>query len=254
MSAQPQTRIVAEPSFKSLYLELRFKGQPLSTATGFVANAPRGPVLVTNRHNFTGRHQATGIPLSSTLGVPNEVAIQHNGNFLGTWREKVEPLYENEIPLWVEHPTLGPWADFVALPLTSTRRTRLYPYLLGAQNPNVAVGPAEVISVVGFPFGNTATGYFAIWATGFVATDPDLDYDNLPVFLIDCRSRTGQSGSAVIAHRHGGAINRDDGGVSLGGGPMSRFLGVYSGRINAESDLGFVWKASALEELLNTIR
>jgi hypothetical protein len=28
-------------------------------------------------------------------------------------------------------------------------------------------------------------------------------------------------------------------------------LGVYSGRINNESDLGFVWKAAALTEIID---
>ncbi len=28
------------------------------------------------------------------------------------------------------------------------------------------------------------------------------------------------------------------------------FLGIYSGRVNADSDLGFVWKSSSIEELI----
>jgi hypothetical protein len=39
----------------------------------------------------------------------------------------------------------------------------------------------------------------------------------------------------------------------IGAGPMTRFLGTYRGRVNAESDLGFVWKASAVQELLDAI-
>ena len=35
--------------------------------------------------------------------------------------------------------------------------------------------------------------------------------------------------------------------------PVFRFLGIYSGRINLESDLGIVWKASAIAELLDSI-
>jgi hypothetical protein len=119
-------------------------------------------------------------------------------------------------------------------------------------DPGIIVAPAEVVSVVGFPFGLTAGGSLAVWATGFVATDPDIDYGNLPVFLIDCRSRPGQSGSAVIAHRTGGAVATEQ-GVRVGGGVMTRFLGIYSGRVNAESDLGFVWKAAAIRELVNTV-
>jgi hypothetical protein len=108
------------------------------------------------------------------------------------------------------------------------------------------------VSVVGFPFGLTAGGALAVWATGFIATDPDVDYAGLPVFLIDCRSRQGQSGSAVIAHRTGGAVATET-GVMVGGGVMTRFLGIYSGRVNAESDLGFVWKAAAIRQLVSAI-
>jgi hypothetical protein len=253
MAAAPPTRI-SEPSVKSLLIQTRFNGQPLMTGTGFVAIAPRGPVLLTNRHNVTGRHQQTGQPLLGHGGVPNEVVIAHNrSNRLGEWLQVVEPLYQNGTPLWVEHAVLGPRADFVALPLTQLLDVQLYPYTLGVGDPQIIVAPAESVSVVGFPFGLTAGGCLAIWATGFVATDHDIDYSGLPLFLIDCRSRQGQSGSAVIAHRTGGAVATEQ-GVHAGGGEMTRFLGIYSGRVNAESDLGFVWKASALRELIAAIR
>ncbi|MCX5721117.1 MAG: hypothetical protein NT179_03685 [Nitrospirae bacterium] len=154
--------------------------------------------------------------------------------------------------MWIEHPDLGGRADFVALPLTQTDGIQLYPYTLGVGDPAILIAPAEVVSVVGFPFALTAGGYLAVWATGFVATDHDINYNGLPVFLIDCRSRQGQSGSAVIAHRPGGAVATEQ-GVTVGGGAMTRFLGIYSGRVNAESDLGFVWKATAIRQLIDTI-
>lgn len=126
---QPQITI-AEPSVKSLLLQMRFNGQVLGTGTGFVANAPRGPVLVTNRHNVTGRNQETGQPLSPTGGVPNEVVIMHNrANLLGQWVARTEPLHGNNgQPLWIEHAGLGARADFVALPLTQLNDVQLYPY------------------------------------------------------------------------------------------------------------------------------
>jgi hypothetical protein len=244
---------IAEPSVKSLLIEMRANGNPIGTGTAFVASAPRGPVLITNRHNVTGRHQQTGQPLSPTGAIPDEVAIIHNrANQLGHWVSRIEPLYSNGVALWLEHPTIGAQADFVALPLTQLGDVQLYPYTLGVGDPAIIVAPAEVVSVVGFPFGLTAGGALAVWATGFVATDPDIDYSNLPIFLIDCRSRPGQSGSAVIAYRTGGAVATEQ-GVMVGGGVMTRFLGIYSGRINAESDLGFVWKAAAIRELVNVI-
>jgi hypothetical protein len=80
-----------------------------------------------------------------------------------------------------------------------------------------------------------------------------VNYSNLPIFLIDCRSRQGQSGSAVISYRPGGMVAMEEGGSAIFYGPVSRFHGIYSGRINNESDLGIVWKASAIKELVDHI-
>jgi hypothetical protein len=164
----------------------------------------------------------------------------------------MERLFQDGAPRWREHPQLGGQADFVALPLAQLDDVHLYPYTLGVGDPPILVAPAEVVSVVGFPFGITAGGCLAVWATGFMATDHDINYANLPVFLVDCRSRPGQSGSAVIAHRTGGAVATEN-GLMVGAGVMTRFLGIYSGRINAQSDLGFVWKAAAIRALVDSL-
>ena len=34
-------------------------------------------------------------------------------------------------------------------------------------------------------------------------------------------------------------------------GPIIHEIGIYSGRINKDSDLGYVWKWSLLEEIIN---
>jgi hypothetical protein len=42
-----------------------------------------------------------------------------------------------------------------------------------------------------------------------------------------------------------------DGSVSMfAGGELVRLVGVYSGRINAQSDLGFVWKAPVIRAII----
>ena len=188
---------IAKPSVQSLLLQMRFNGQPLATGTGFIVESRLGPVLVTNRHNVTGRNSETGEPLSQTGGIPNEIQIIHNcKDKLGWWVEKIEPLFStDQSPRWKEHPRLGAQADFIALPLTSTDDIDTYPYDLTNPGPDITIGPAEVCSVVGFPFGLQAGGSLAIWATGFIASELDIDLNNLPIFLIDCRSRQGQSGS-----------------------------------------------------------
>lgn len=246
---------IAIPSVRSLLIELRTGAQPLGTGTGFVVNSPSGPVLLTNRHNVTGRRQDNGQPLSLTGGVPDSIRIVHNrAGKLGEWLARDEPLYSGTKPRWREHPALGSKADFVALPLTALADVELYQYDVNNPGPPIRYGPAQTVSVVGFPFGIQAGGSLAVWATGFIASEPDIDFERLPVFLIDCRSRQGQSGSAVIVYGNGGMFAMEDGSTAVMAGEVIRLIGIYSGRINEQSDLGIVWKTSALQELVATIK
>jgi hypothetical protein len=126
------------------------------------------------------------------------------------------------------------------------------------------------VTVVGFPFG-VNTDSLAIWTRASIASEFDADYNDLPLYLVDARTRDGQSGSPVIFFRTGayfekyGSIvlpNMDQKFVRRPGAPISdedgrptsgfteEFLGVYSGRINAESDLGFVWRPSAVRNII----
>jgi hypothetical protein len=244
---------ISAPSVQSLLLELRFCTATLSTGTGFVVESKKGPMLITNWHNVTGRHIATREPLSPTGGIPNTVCVMHNkANHLGAWIRKTEPLLSDGKPRWIEHPQLGDKVDVVALPLTDLDDVQLFPYALNSE-PSILVNPADPVSVVGFPFGLTGGGSLALWATGFMASEPDVNYSDLPLFLIDCRARPGQSGSAVIAQRNGGAVATADGGTTMFSGSITKLLGVYSGRINEQSDLGLVWKSCAIADILESL-
>ena len=248
---------ISRPSVQSLLLKMKFNGQLLSTGTGFISISAKGPLLITNRHNVTGRRQDNNRPLSATGGVPNEIEIFHNvEGKLGSWESRTERLYldqDNEKRRWFEHPVLGPNADFVALPLIQLGDVGLYPYDPANPGEDLFIGPAETVSVIGFPFGISAGGLFPVWATGFIASEPTVDYDGLPIQLIDCRSRQGQSGSPVLAYRSGGTVAMTDGSAAVFGGPVSKLVGIYSGRISAESDIGIVWKTSAILELVKSV-
>ena len=99
-------------------------------------------------------------------------------------------------------------------------------------------------------FGDGDFTAFVTQMTG-TATEPSLDFDDLPSFLVDSRTRPGQSGSPVIAYYPPGEPMRTaEGNVSVSGPQVERFLGVYSGRISPESDLRFVWKAKALRQII----
>lgn len=248
-------RKIAQPSIASLFIGMYFQGQYLSSGTGFVVMTSKGPHLITNRHNVTGRHQDTGEPLSDTAGIPNEIYIWHNKKkHIGRWVSRQEALYDGQTPRWREHPTLGAVADLVALPLTNLDGVDLYPHDIMAESPIIHVYPADAVSVVGFPFGVGSDGALAIWATGFLASDPDTNCFGKPIQLIDCRGRPGQSGSPVIAYRGGGiAQPTDEGALMVTSGPVIKFIGIYSGRINPESDIGIVWKVAAIQELVNSL-
>jgi hypothetical protein len=242
-------------SYAAVYLVPRVNRKALSHATGFVAFDGAKPILLTARHVVTGRHNLTGKLLSSTGAEPDELVLRFvlPGAAGPEFDERTEPLFAGNRPRWVEHPTLGRRMDAVALRLTNTDKLRV-PTLnlnapLGDEDPPIAYGPADPVSVVGYPFGLDAGG-FAIWATGFVASEPSVDFQDTPVLLVDCRSRRGQSGSPVLLQRNYGVIILENGSIIADGRPRSRLLGLYSGRVKSKSDIGIVWKTSALRELL----
>lgn len=247
-------KLIEKPSLQSLFLKMMSDGNELGNGTGFVYSNGADHYLITNRHNVTGRHQETQQPLSTTGAIPNEISILHNrAGKLGEWHFKNEKLLdENDQSLWHEHPVHGSRMDCVALKLTQLDDVEIYAYNEYDNAPKIRLGPADYVSVVGFPFGIMGGGACAIWATGFIASEPAFDLGDLPLMLIDCRGRPGQSGSPVIAFRSGGSVAMEDGNISIFAGPVTVPVGIYSGRINDQSDLGLVWKMQAVREIVNS--
>lgn len=250
------------PSLKSLYIEMYFGGTLLSSGTAFlVANDQSSHcALITNRHNVTGRHQETGECLDRKhCATPDNIHIYfHKPPLdLGEWHCVKLPLYKGDgTPWWIEHPRFGELADVVALNLSWGSDVQKLPYYLKTDldRAKLVVRPAEAISVIGFPFGLSSTGRFPIWATGFLAQELGMVTPDNQTFLIDCRTRQGQSGSPVIAYRTNTyTYISESGRISTNMYPGTvkwEFLGIYSGRVNPESDLGRVWHVSAIEEVL----
>lgn len=259
-------------SVKSIFIEMKFGDQLLSSGTAFLTECSKGHVLITNRHNVTGRHQSTGLPLSNTCGIPNKMVV-HQLLTNGTIAQfEIQLTDSSGTPYWFEHPTLGSKADFVLIPmfwLKANQQFLVKPYKLRVPGRQfdvsggeffqlndgdlpIKVEPSDRVSVIGFPFGIRVEGHLPIWSNGFVASEPEVDVDGLPVFLIDCRSRPGQSGSPVVAVVNSGMVNLKDCDMAsaMFTAPASSFLGIYSGRISTESDLGYVWKASAIREMV----
>jgi hypothetical protein len=250
--------LLDQPSFQSLLLEGLVGDQSLSSATGFVVNRSDGsPLLITNWHVVAGRHHTTRQPLHSSAAIPDELRIAHNvQGRLGEWVFKTERLYDaTGEPRWLEHPEHGSAVDVVGLPLTDIENVAYYSYAYtGPIGHDVATlpaplkwGPSDFVNIIGFPFGWTGGGNLGIWVQGAIATEPQLDYENLPKFLIDSRTRSGQSGSPVIIYKRNGWVTLENGQPYMIHNPITILTGVYSGRLSADSDLGTVWKTSVVE-------
>lgn len=234
-------------SLMSIFLQMRFDGVALASGTGFFVEYSHRWWLITNRHNVTGRNQAGECLDKLHAAVPNKLTAyipvfmppsgepepdSYDHDIGPGWRPIQICLYdEYDQPKWVEHPELNERADFIALEFAPFELMvkKSYPPLSDLRAP--ALRPADRVSIIGFPFGFSGTGKFGIWISGAVASEPLLDYEGLPVFLVDARTRPGQSGSPVLSEQ----------GI---------FQGIYSGRIHRDSDLGMVWKAAAVYELV----
>jgi hypothetical protein len=243
---------IRKPSYMSLVVMPLVRGSSLSGATGFIATHAGRAYLVTNWHVVSGRHPETNKTLLASAAIPDELAVLHlqsSGAEL-SWAWRNERLYDDDgSPLWLEHPHHGQGVDVIALPLADTEELELHPYDVTDPASSIAHGPSDQASIIGFPFGRTGGGALGIWVQGTIATEPSVDHDELPQLLIDSRTRPGQSGSPVILYRPNG-YTTENGSIVNNGVPALQFLGVYSGRIHEQSDLGKVWKAVALRDIL----
>lgn len=238
-------------SVRSLKLELLANGLSLGTATGFIITESEVPYLITNWHVLVGRNPDTNKLMSHTGALPDTVRITHHGLTLGTFVFREEKLFDTEGKrLWKEHP-LGQKIDVVALPLNPIDQgVQLYPFELSLANADIIAQPAMPVSIIGFPLGLTSSGSLPIWKTGHIASDPDLDYGGNPAFLIDATTRGGMSGSPVVLRSNGGHPTRS-GSMIFNGQMTTLFLGIYSGRIHQDIEIGSVWKPNVISEIIH---
>jgi hypothetical protein len=91
-----------------------------------------------------------------------------------------------------------------------------------------------------------------LWTRGTIASEPAMYYphrgQDLPLLIVDARTREGQSGSPAILYRQPlTPIYTNNGDIRLTQAGVSRVLGVYSGRTSPDSDLGFAWRIEQVD-------
>lgn len=232
----------------------------MSRATGFLVGFNGTTYLISNYHVLTGRLPDTGeFPEESPHIGPDSVEIYHNakGPEVG-WIRIPEPLYgPDHVALWLEHPVRGRRVDVVALPLTRLNGVELVTHSTSEDDVLFPrLGVTSELNIIGFPFGVSGIsfgeyggGALGIWSRATIASEPEIDHGDMPLFLVDSRSRPGQSGSPAILYNPSGLVVTGGRNIAYGR-PVERLVGVYSGRVNDESDLGRIWKVSALRDVV----
>jgi hypothetical protein len=95
----------------SRYIRMYFGPTPLASGTCFFVMSADGPVLVRNRHNFTGRDNITGKPLHKECGVPDHAVVTLQGPEEVHYHIDLVDYASPEAPSWTEAPTLEVKAD-----------------------------------------------------------------------------------------------------------------------------------------------
>jgi hypothetical protein len=249
---------ISKYSLASVFLTLALGEIDLSSATGFIVENDGQKYLVTNWHVLSGRNPETGQPLDKNGCIPDTLHVNYLKTFKDStleWESTVEDILDPDSkPLWLEHPSYGRSVDVVVLKLSKAESYITYPYETKPGTLRLGVSVANYLSIIGFPFGAITNGLLAIWLKGAIASEPTMPYKGLPAFLIDARTRHGQSGSPVITYSSGGTFELQDGSTVIMTGEVMQLQGIYSGRINEESDIGIVWRKEVIDEIFQGTR
>ncbi len=257
--------VVNEHTTKPIYIDIYFNETHLGCATGFEVQKNNCKYLITNWHVVSGRSFIDKTCVSNTGAIPNHLKIRYrksedtDSDELVCVEKNINLYDDNENKLWYEHPTFGSDVDVVALKIEENPSIMSYKECFNYES-SYSLNVTEQVFVLGFPFGyilKEKENPYAVWTSGTVATDPVLNINinnkEVPAFLIDSKTRQGQSGSPVIYYSQIGWDAHYEDGFANWGSPFMKEIGIYSGRINKDSDLGYVWKWSVIKEIIDNI-
>ncbi len=236
-----------EYSTMSVHVEMYIDGaeKPIGIGTAFTVLANTQNYLITNWHIVTGRNPDTNNPIDGPCD-PDFMKVWFFTNTVGAWLHKTIKLKdENGQNLWIEHP-FGQRVDVVAIPFVPSADIYIRNLDLTTATIPLKMYPSREVSIIGYPLGLSAGGKFPIWKKGHVASEMDLNFDNKPIFLIDATTRSGMSGSPVVL-RESGMVEME---THITTGTYTKFLGVYSGRLDDQSEIGRVWKPNVITAII----
>jgi hypothetical protein len=190
---------------------------------------------------------------------------------LGVWQQIIISLLdENNQPLWYAAPVSGSsnflFIDVVIIPFNITDEIIFYPVLL-EELSRMRTVPCSQATILGYPGGKSSYKYLPIWITGYIASEPQLDYADLPIMLVNAATTGGMSGSPVFQIADGNYFD-SSGNYCIAASRVCKFLGVYSGRMTTNQlledlitndsqssrnalSIGLIWKPSVIDHLIN---
>lgn len=252
--------IVNNASVTSYKCEMIFNGAVLSYGTSFFFKHAGRTFLVSNWHNFSGRNPHTQQPLSKSAAIPDEinVMIPLKGKLGFSGWKKFRLIDAEGRNLWLEHP-LKNSVDVAALEVEIPEN--LEPRYVSdiRDDPYLELAVAGDVFIVGYPLGITVAETLPLWKRASFASEPAIDVDDLPKYLVDTATREGMSGSPAFARssyiKGGYNVTGDDYEDNR---PWSvahqySFIGIYSGRLgqdNFQAQLGIIWKSRVIEEII----
>lgn len=243
-----------------------------SVGTGFFVAKKFGEeagmlFLVTNHHVLTGHGPTED---KEPIGDNITFILHQNRDNPSEITPITIPLFnDNGEKLWLDYEN-NPKADIAAYPLVFDiyENHEINGFSEDDAKTDMFVRPATNVSVVGYPYSfHDEKNQLPVWKTGTVASEPELDFQGDPCFLVDVSAFPGMSGSPVFAISHG-MHETEDGNVAVGEG--RKFLGIYASQevmkhkkfleelamkddskregIQYEENLqlGYIWKAEVL--------
>lgn len=229
--------------------------------------------LVTNYHVVTGNKPGSGLkPKGTSIELQFHLNIS-KPNLIRT--VELQLFTRSANPIWIQSNS-HPDADIVVIPLHATVIGDAKLTVLSApewtSNQRVKLQPTTPVTFVGYPYGYfDRANSLPIWKTGHIASEPSVDFDGKPYFVVDISAFSGMSGSPVFAITHG-SYETDDGNIAVG--KARKFLGIYASmqmlneqkyleefehskkvgiRYQESLELGHVWKESLVSALIENL-
>jgi trypsin-like peptidase len=257
---------------------LSLKGNDLiSQGTGFyylLEDSIKGEILflVTNYHVLTGHPPNENTPPE----VDNIICYLHkNPKDPGEVKEiKIHLYTKNNDEVWITSDKY-PEADVAAIPILAKYQEETIVYAINEDwtKSNMRIRPTSPVVLIGYPlcFFDTKN-WLPIWKTGALASEPDYNFNDDPLMIIDISAYPGMSGSPAFAVANG-AYHTVDGPTTVGSVRM--FLGIFAGmRVQSEEkyieelvqtetkkgiktstslELGYIWKADIIIDMIKKI-